>query len=148
MKEIKFRAWDKTTNAMMDYAHIGSYGELYCARFHSSAYGKTCPDLILLQYTGIKDKNGKEIYAKDILKGLKSEQEKTNQWEVVDIVQHIPGGFKVFGEYMQQICMLEDKFYSLYWHERGSMHKEWYYEIKDIEVIGNIYENPDLLNAR
>lgn len=66
MKEIKFRAWDKDVSKMIPFEEIGaegySHGGLSLAQHLE-------PDdlLILMQYTGLKDKNGKEIYESDYL---------------------------------------------------------------------------------
>ena len=52
MREIKFRAWDKLTQRMI-YRVFNTRND---------------EDYILMQYTGLKDKNGKEIYEGDIIK--------------------------------------------------------------------------------
>ena len=69
MREISFRAWDKNSKVMInDYAKTGQFGELYPASFPSSAYSdKGCPDLILLQFTGLLDETGKKIFEGDIV---------------------------------------------------------------------------------
>ena len=53
MREIKFRAWDKTLNKMIQ--NITWKGDSQSDRYS------------VMQYTGLKDKNGKEIYEGDIL---------------------------------------------------------------------------------
>lgn len=77
------------------------------------------PEAILMQYTGLKDKNGKEIYESDILR------EKI--------------GGKVFK-------------YAVIWNEEcaafgddDGQHFNDDIDAKKVEVIGNIYENPELL---
>ena len=59
-REIKFRAWDKSCNKMR-----GISGLQDCFSLRSD--GICNEDYILLQYTGLHDKNGKEIYEGDIL---------------------------------------------------------------------------------
>lgn len=56
MREIKFRAWLNMQEEML-YANIYGAGELFAGR-----------DCEIMQYTGLKDKNGKEIYEGDILR--------------------------------------------------------------------------------
>ena len=62
MREIKFRAWDNKQNKMRNDGFSIYYdGSI---QFADSIESK---DFILMQYTGLKDKNGKEIYEGDIL---------------------------------------------------------------------------------
>ncbi len=60
-REIKFRAWDKSCNKMR-----GISGLQDCFSLRSD--GVCNEDYILMQYTGLKDKNGTEIYEGDIIK--------------------------------------------------------------------------------
>ncbi len=107
MEEIKFRAWDKVSKKMVSNAYtIDAWG-----RCSASVEYFGDVDWHVMQYTGLKDKNGKEIYNGDILKHTSFEDSKP--WEVT--------------------------------FERGCFVCE-YQEPTDVEVIGNVWENPDLLN--
>lgn len=117
MREIKFRAWDKKNTQMLKSSEIGnlmfSYGENYD---HITKY-----EAEIMQYTGLKDKNGKEIYEGDICKWF--------------------SGLNDAGK-VGQIVWLDT--------EMGWRFKENYIDYPpciylNVEVIGNIYENPALL---
>jgi len=110
MREIKFRAWDKEREEIVPVTQLfwDILGNL-----------KTPDSFILMQYTGLKDKNGKEIYEGDICKF----QFKRNQGQDISEVRFDAGEFK--------FCA-DGFFYSV---GRCSV----------IEVIGNIYENPELV---
>ena len=63
MREIKFRAWDKETKKMSLYPQLG-FNNSVDINEQIRCCGKE-----LMQYTGLKDKNGKEIYEGDIVRG-------------------------------------------------------------------------------
>lgn len=126
-REIKFRAWDVDNKEMShiqdDEIYVDGNGDL----IHPARY-------ILMQYTGVRDKNGKEIYEGDIL------QHKMHY--PVDFQDRNP---HLRYDYIGTGVEWEDGFWfidrrnpkneTLLTRSRAS---EW-------EVIGNIYENPDLL---
>ena len=119
MREIKFRAWDKENKVMINAIFVG-LGKVY-GMTKTFKPSKELEDVILMQYTGLKDKNGKEIYEGDVVKG---------EWDVVEEiyvsdVQFYGGAFRV--------------------HKTG-LPLEYGYMRRECEVIGNIYENPELLD--
>ena len=121
MREIKVRAWDKTSKTIIkDYAHIGMFGELVVTSFHDSAYSDSgCPNLTLMQSIGIKDKSGVEIYEGDIYKQL---------WRDEEIIGQI-----VYGDMAR------------FWIEMSAAVSVGEIKING-EVIGNIHENANLIN--
>ncbi len=136
MREVKFRAWDKKSNKMLGEDSdllVGFDGEVClneCQTFEL-ATGYT---LDLMQYTGLKDKNGKEIYEGDILRGIDGWEdrkygESTNYTKYNYVVEYLP-------EHAGLVAALQDE-------ESNGNYKDfnelWW------EVVGNIYENPESL---
>jgi len=120
MKEIKFRAWDKEKKEMREVTSLNFYDE-YMWVDETPMTGDRLPleTTPLMQYTGLKDKNGKEIYEGDIVSWGES-----------------PKMFIKFGEGMFEFWETETE--KAYHWGIWNIHKE-------LEVIGNIYENKDLL---
>src|SRR6185437_358813 len=125
MREIKFRAWHKEHKKMLTVyvIHQGTYSEGFVKNCQGYAppndqYYFKFDQAEWMQYTGLKDKNGKEIYEGDII--MYHFKTKSTNDEFIS---------KVFwDEYM----WLTDE---------HSINR-----INDIEIIGNIYENIELLN--
>lgn len=120
-REIKFRCWMNDSRKMStpftldDYARDqdGEYGDNYFSDYPKG-------NRILMQFTGFKDKNGKEVYEGDILKWNHGVDETDNG---IDEVVFEEGGFTA----SYPLC-------AFIWQN-------------DIQVIGNIYENPELLKG-
>ncbi len=139
MREIKFRAWDKKSRQLH---HTGFFvtpsGSIKLIEY----YWDKKPDLILMQYTGIFDKNGREIYEGDIIDwvggdNIKHKYEvKFGLWECLEteIVNHGCGyGWYADSHGTNKECPV-DGFYP----GDGKT-------IRECEVIGNIHENKELL---
>ncbi len=102
----------------------------------------------LMQFTGLLDKNGKEVFEGDIVRGLKGEQKKDSEmWEVTERVYGGIGGQKLFGHPMQDFSYDDNKKIThLMWLDKGHLNiPDTYWQITDCEIIGNIYENPELI---
>ena len=124
MREYKFRVWDTENKEMLKVQELDFEDTFYGGRLsiRTDQYNDyfDIEDMILMQYTGLKDKNGKEIYEGDIIK------------------------CSFYPDFIFEI-----KFTELCWYMRKiptSEHinlSDVLYE--DLEVIGNIYDNPELL---
>lgn len=151
MRTLRFRAWDKRYKFMFNVLSVNwkSAGEISIIRgIHKN---EVClvpsQDFVLMQYTGLKDKNGKEIYEGDICRCIHSEQNGNNPFKKIEQVYTRPGGFSLFGKPMQDFSYeSNNRLTAFNWKTDRSINiSEYYYKIYDIEVIGNIYENPDLI---
>jgi uncharacterized phage protein (TIGR01671 family) len=99
-------------------------------------------------WTGWADKHGVKIFAGDTLRGMMGEldRDKSHYSPIVSAVEVKNGGYKVFSRPMSS-AHGGDRIVSFNWcdvgyHGRPNKHRE----INDIEVIGNIYINPELFN--
>jgi uncharacterized phage protein (TIGR01671 family) len=126
-REIRFRAWHNETEQMLFVGDaFGTTHPLDCA-----VYAKT-QDVVLMQYTGLKDKSGVEIYDQEILSLWC--QADTNDYEMLALV------------FWDDVCF---RWSLKCFHPSGHISIETLEEVAGepdfIESKGNIYQNPDLL---
>lgn len=126
----RYRAWIKTENCFADY--------IESIRFYINeidlCWGGICEsdcfdfkDVILMQSTGLKDKNGKEIFEGDVL-------EIEDEGEVL-------GNAKLTWDNEQAVFMIE----AVSVDDIAPFHEILSDESYSYRVVGNVYENPELL---
>lgn len=118
MRDIKFRVW--TGSQMLSaFTLFDIQNELASVSTRDT----------IMQYTGVDDKNGKPIYEGDIVEGICLGYYDKERFK--DVVEFSNGSF----------CFSKEKW-------KDGTH-DWYsienYYSGDLEVVGNIYENPELL---
>lgn len=137
MRELKFRMITQTTGKVLGYVDI------YDLLRNGSDVLPDFEEAILEgvkfeQYTGLKDKNGKEIYEGDIIRYLSWRKERIGQ-VVFDFVDDSEGYY--VGKHYGWGIRRDDWNFSLGDYSDDNMKCEL------IEVIGNIHENPELLGG-
>ena len=124
MREIKFRAWHKEKKIMGEVLGIDIlHKEIFFSNEDVDCYEHTdFKDIELMEYTGLKDKNEKEIYEGDIVK-LRANHG-------IGVVKYYDEWGAFIVEYIKPrpLAVLGMNYYK-----------------EDIEVLGNIYKNPELL---
>lgn len=136
----KFRVFNKSFGEWLDSQElVFSNGKWFRDwRRFEDGFPLNMRDCVVMQSTGLKDKNGVEIFEGDIVHVLDSEQINKidengayvaayfEELEEIDIVEFDDGRFKLRDtEFNVSICRT----------------------VEDFKVIGNIYENPELLEA-
>lgn len=131
MKEIKYRAWDKVNEIICDVQGISFYHDsISVDRGDGTYFANHASNFELMQFTGLKDKNGVEIYEGDILY--------VEQIGVID--SYIPHKKNVAVRY-------EERDTAFIFDEEIGFVIGLYSMPRELEVIGNIYENPELLEG-
>ena len=128
MRKIKFRAWDKTTEEMLqvkalilaENTLLGCGGKPHIFDEHNDLH--PLYEVALMRYTGLEDINGKEIYEGDIVYDHAERRYLEVFW------REIGAGGWWFAE------KIDGDMYPV-----GKIDLDW------LEVKGNIYENPELL---
>lgn len=128
--KTKYRGWDgKKMLPPQDLTQNGKYW---------SWLGKI--DVTLMQFTGLRDKNGKEIYFDDIIKFSQNDDE--NEGTAV-VVETMSGGAGILSDWEIEFPLKKWAVTS-----GGVIEEIWEDEVVwTFEVIGNIYETPELVKA-
>lgn len=124
-REIKFRVWDIENKEMLNVQELDFEPTFYGGRIairpdQYSDYFDT-EDMILMQYTGFNDRCGKEIYENDIVYVSGEDENAIIEWD----------------EETARFIILFDGWITDFDNYYG----------KELEVIGNIYNNPELLGG-
>jgi uncharacterized phage protein (TIGR01671 family) len=117
-REIKFRKWHKELTDMTFWDGSKGSNNLFWHTLTES------PEMyVLMQFTGLHDENGKEIYEGDII----GHKEKDNEDNIYICEFSIENAAFLFCSPFDGEVLEQNNF------------------VNDLEIIGNIYENPDLL---
>jgi uncharacterized phage protein (TIGR01671 family) len=122
-RKIKFRAWIESAKIMTEIDKIDFRNNEVAFGFHDIGvvYFRSINEVELMQFTGLEDKNGKQIYEGDILKIYYQNNQKS---------------------YLKQVKWLNDAINKGRWDALDNC------AYTSCEIVGNIFENPKLLEDK
>lgn len=146
-RPIKFRAWNEPTQKMI---HWGSLADVF-KRGHADERNFAANCNHFMQYTGLKDKNGVEIYDGDLITHESCKNIGKPETQSVKIIEGMaipindnPVHRYWVNEPIKKVEIIVDKTAGMHvspFHWASAAH----WRPSEIKVIGNIYENPELL---
>lgn len=126
----KFRAWDKKLQTMLDVSLIDFKKGVLVGEHWK--FGETnfmsFDEIELMQSTGLFDKKGVEIFEGDVVRQVRTQPTKENE-TITGVVTMLEGAWSIVNDNKQLASVL--------WSETA-----------ENEIIGNIYENPELLEEK
>jgi len=133
-REIKFRVWDKEKKGMLKstFLAVNNLDNVlyYDALAEEWVRIENPENLVLMQYTGLHDKNGREIYCGDIVKGYFNSDE-VEDWVWLGLTkQEIKNGWRIFEIPLNIVDFARTPYPD------------------KLEAISNVFENPELLKQR
>ena len=150
MREIKFRAWDAKKKLMVESGNYSDYSfafensTLRCWRIDEPPHHDATSISNIMQYTGLSDKNGIEIYEGDIVsQELSVSYGGDGYSEGVDIDNTFVGEVAVLAS--KGVCMKKPKVTDNY--DESTTRSNGYINVRGYrcEIIGNIFQNPELI---
>ena len=128
----KYRAWDKRFSEFVEDFFVSEDGKIY-KKSTDTGYGiaisrETSDKVILMQSTGILDKNSQEIFEGDVVRQVRTQPTTENE-TITGVVTMLEGAWLIMNDCEQLASYL--------WSETD-----------ENEIIGNVYENPELLEDK